>query len=67
VESMERKSIETVFPIDVYDRDMTTDIWLTLPYDIAWKKARPYDIAWKKTCHILGICANIPSMYLAKS
>jgi hypothetical protein len=43
---MDRKS--QCFPINVYDRDMTTDIWLILPYDRAWKKARPYDIAWKK-------------------
>jgi hypothetical protein len=46
--------------IDVYDRDMTMDIWLILPYVIAWEKARPYDIAWKKTHHILGIYAYIP-------
>jgi hypothetical protein len=52
--------LQHCFPIDVYDRDMTMDIWLIPPYNIAWEKARPYDIAGKKIHHILGIYAHIP-------
>ncbi len=40
--------LQQCFLADVYNRDMTTAIWLILQYDRAWKKARPYDIAWKK-------------------
>jgi hypothetical protein len=40
--------LQQCFPKDVYDRDMTTDVWLILPYDRAWIKALPYDIAWGK-------------------
>jgi hypothetical protein len=49
--------LQQCFAIDVYDRDMTTDIRLILPYDRAWKKAQPYDIAWKKgLSYTLYIC-----------
>jgi hypothetical protein len=37
--------LQQCFSIGVYDRTMTTDIWLILPYDIAWDKARPYAIS----------------------
>ena len=43
---------------------ITCPAW-NLPYDRAWEKAPPYDRAWKKTCHILGICAHIPSIHWA--
>jgi hypothetical protein len=60
---MERK-----FPLDVYDRDMTTDIWLIPPYDIAWEKALPYEIAWKKdlsyTWHMSKYTKYIPGSIL---
>ena len=29
--------------INVYDRDMKMDIWLILPYEIAWDKAHSMD------------------------
>ncbi len=29
--------------IDAYDRDMKMEIWLILPYDIAWDKAHSMD------------------------
>ncbi len=45
--------------IQAYDIDMEMDIWLILPYVIAWIMALPYDIAWKKTRHIPGIYTGI--------
>jgi hypothetical protein len=59
---MERKSIATV---DVYDRDMTMDIWLILPYDRAWEKEIHMTGHGEKTCHILGMLADIPSIHWA--
>ncbi len=37
------------FPIDIYDRDMTMDIWLILPYDRAWGKDLSY--TWYMCLH----------------
>jgi hypothetical protein len=52
--------------IDVYDRYMKMDIWLILPYDIAWDKAHSMDkelsYTWYMrmyTNYILGLILNI--------
>jgi hypothetical protein len=47
------------FPTDVYDRNMATDIWLILPYVIAWEKALPYEKDLSHTWYIRVYTKNI--------